>query len=148
MEVEDVKRAMKHLNGFELADKNMEVGHVTEQHANNSLEHEQDDGRVHIYVDKLSPQGNVYVKSPNIGTAVATVNDLHGRWKMDCRWEFLTWLQYCFLVGLNDQAIKAWFTSTRDLDIVNRGMKLVNREFLRKVPEPPQPLPYCGFYVI
>ena len=35
-----------------------------------------------------------------------------------------------------------------DLDIVNRGMKLVNREFLRKVPEPPQPLPYCGFYVI
>ena len=55
MEVEDVKRAMKHLNGFELADKNMEVGHVTEQHANNSLEHEQDDGRVHIYVDKASP---------------------------------------------------------------------------------------------
>ena len=42
MEAEDVKKAMKHLNGFELADKNMEVGLVAEQHANNSLE--QDDG--------------------------------------------------------------------------------------------------------
>ena len=34
----------------------------------------------HIYVDKASPQGNVYVKCPNIGTAVAAVNALHGRW--------------------------------------------------------------------
>ena len=34
---------MEHLNGFELAGKDMKVGHVTEQHANNSLE--QDDER-------------------------------------------------------------------------------------------------------
>ena len=37
------KKAMEHLNGFELAGKNIEVGHVIEQHAKNSLE--QDDGR-------------------------------------------------------------------------------------------------------
>lgn len=182
MEAEDAKKAMEHLNGFELAGKDMKVGHVTEQHANNSLE--QDDERAgfdlgatgrlalmaklaegtgmkvpesarnalygvqeasapkvnvagggvrqpaaaeqanlppiatqcfmlsnmfdpinerepnwdqeisddvidecnkhggvnHIYVDKASPQGNVYVKCPNIGTAVAAVNALHGRW--------------------------------------------------------------------
>merc|ERR1711976_487846 len=172
-EAEDAKKAMEHLNGFELAGKDMKVGHVTEQHANNSLE--QDDERAgfdlgatgrlalmaklaegtgmkvpeqarnalygvqypvsrvnvaakqeqnlppiatqcfmlsnmfdpitewepnwdqeisddvidecnkhggvqHIYVDKASPQGNVYVKCPNISTAVAAVNALHGRW--------------------------------------------------------------------
>ena len=43
MVAEDVKKAMEHLNGFELAGKNIEVGHVIEQHANNSLK--QDDGR-------------------------------------------------------------------------------------------------------
>merc|ERR1711937_133462 len=37
-------------------------------------------GVMHIYVDKASPQGNVYVKCPNIQTAVAAVNALHGRW--------------------------------------------------------------------
>merc|ERR1712061_709125 len=37
-------------------------------------------GVAHIYVDKASPQGNVYVKCPNITTAVAAVNALHGRW--------------------------------------------------------------------
>lgn len=37
-------------------------------------------GVLHIYVDKASPQGNVYVKCPNITTAVAAVNALHGRW--------------------------------------------------------------------
>ena len=37
-------------------------------------------GVSHIYVDKASPQGNVYVKCPNISTAVAAVNALHGRW--------------------------------------------------------------------
>merc|ERR1719411_2596979 len=37
-------------------------------------------GVQHIYVDKASPQGNVYVKCPNISTAVAAVNALHGRW--------------------------------------------------------------------
>jgi len=37
-------------------------------------------GVTHIYVDKASPQGNVYVKCPNITTAVAAVNALHGRW--------------------------------------------------------------------
>lgn len=37
-------------------------------------------GVLHAYVDKGSPQGNVYVKCPSIATAVASVNSLHGRW--------------------------------------------------------------------
>jgi RNA-binding protein 39 len=37
-------------------------------------------GVLHIYVDKASPQGNVYVKCPNIAAAVASVNALHGRY--------------------------------------------------------------------
>lgn len=36
-------------------------------------------GVLHVYVDKASP-GNVYVKCPNIATAVLAVNSLHGRW--------------------------------------------------------------------
>ena len=43
MEAEDAKKAMEHLNGFELAGKDMKVGHVTEQHQNTSLD--QDDER-------------------------------------------------------------------------------------------------------
>jgi len=37
-------------------------------------------GVLHIFVDKASPQGNVYVKCPSIASAVASVNALHGRW--------------------------------------------------------------------
>ncbi|KAF7281368.1 hypothetical protein GWI33_004851 [Rhynchophorus ferrugineus] len=37
-------------------------------------------GVLHVYVDKGSPQGNVYVKCPSIASAVAAVNSLHGRW--------------------------------------------------------------------
>lgn len=37
-------------------------------------------GFLHIVVDKASSQGNVYVKCPNVTTAVAAVNALHGRW--------------------------------------------------------------------
>uniref|UniRef100_A0A4W5N2U4 RNA binding motif protein 39b n=1 Tax=Hucho hucho TaxID=62062 RepID=A0A4W5N2U4_9TELE len=37
-------------------------------------------GIVHIYVDKNSPQGNVYIKCPTIPTAMAAVDALHGRW--------------------------------------------------------------------
>uniref|UniRef100_A0AAR2LR13 RRM domain-containing protein n=1 Tax=Pygocentrus nattereri TaxID=42514 RepID=A0AAR2LR13_PYGNA len=37
-------------------------------------------GIVHIYVDKNSPQGNVYVKCPTIPAAMAAVSALHGRW--------------------------------------------------------------------
>ena len=37
-------------------------------------------GVQHICVDKDSPQGNVYVKCPDVKTAVASVNALHGRW--------------------------------------------------------------------
>lgn len=37
-------------------------------------------GVLHIYVDKQSPAGNVYVKCPSIATAVLAVNALHGRW--------------------------------------------------------------------
>ena len=35
---------------------------------------------LHIYVDKASLQGNVYVKCPSIAAAVASVQALHGRW--------------------------------------------------------------------
>ncbi|NXT23456.1 RBM39 protein, partial [Syrrhaptes paradoxus] len=37
-------------------------------------------GVIHIYVDKNSAQGNVYVKCPSIAAAIAAVNALHGRW--------------------------------------------------------------------
>uniref|UniRef100_A0A183IUK1 RNA-binding protein 39 n=1 Tax=Soboliphyme baturini TaxID=241478 RepID=A0A183IUK1_9BILA len=37
-------------------------------------------GTVHIFVDRASPQGNVYVKCPSVTSAVAAVNSLHGRW--------------------------------------------------------------------
>lgn len=37
-------------------------------------------GLLHIFVDKVSPTGNVYVKCPSITTAVLAVNSLHGRW--------------------------------------------------------------------
>ena len=37
-------------------------------------------GVLHIYVDKASAQGNVYVKCPSIASAVASVSALHGRW--------------------------------------------------------------------
>lgn len=37
-------------------------------------------GVLHIYVDKASPQGNVYVKCPSVTVAVNAVNALHGRW--------------------------------------------------------------------
>lgn len=37
-------------------------------------------GVLHLYVDKASPQGNVYVKCPTISAAVASVRALHGRY--------------------------------------------------------------------
>lgn len=37
-------------------------------------------GVLHVYVDTLSSEGKVYVKCPNIATAVLAVNSLHGRW--------------------------------------------------------------------
>ncbi|KAK4324685.1 hypothetical protein Pmani_004685 [Petrolisthes manimaculis] len=37
-------------------------------------------GVLHIFVDRQSAQGNVYVKCPSIATAAASVNALHGRW--------------------------------------------------------------------
>ena len=37
-------------------------------------------GVLHVYVDKASTQGNVYVKCPTINTAVAAIDSLHGRW--------------------------------------------------------------------
>ncbi|KAL7637443.1 UNVERIFIED_CONTAM: hypothetical protein RMT77_012171 [Armadillidium vulgare] len=36
-------------------------------------------GVLHVFVDRQSAQGNVYVKCPTIATAVAAVNSLHGR---------------------------------------------------------------------
>ncbi|PAV80654.1 hypothetical protein WR25_22874 [Diploscapter pachys] len=37
-------------------------------------------GAVHVYVDKASPQGNVYVKCPSVMSAHKSVTALHGRW--------------------------------------------------------------------
>jgi len=37
-------------------------------------------GVLHIFVDRASPQGNVYVKCPSVTVAVNAVNALHGRW--------------------------------------------------------------------
>ncbi|KAK7067779.1 RNA-binding protein 39 [Halocaridina rubra] len=37
-------------------------------------------GVLHIFVDRQSAQGNVYVKCPTIATAAASVSALHGRW--------------------------------------------------------------------
>lgn len=37
-------------------------------------------GVLHVFVDRQSAQGNVYVKCPTIATAAASVNALHGRW--------------------------------------------------------------------
>lgn len=37
-------------------------------------------GALHIYVDKNSEQGNVYVKCPNVAVAHKSVSALHGRW--------------------------------------------------------------------
>lgn len=37
-------------------------------------------GALHIYVDKESAAGNVYVKCPSIASAAQCVNSLHGRW--------------------------------------------------------------------
>jgi len=36
-------------------------------------------GVLHIYVDRDSEQGNVYIKCPAIATAISSVNALHGR---------------------------------------------------------------------
>lgn len=36
-------------------------------------------GTVHVYVDKNSAEGNVYIKCPSIPAAMAAVNALHGR---------------------------------------------------------------------
>lgn len=37
-------------------------------------------GALHIYVDKNSEQGNVYVKCPTVPAAHKCVTALHGRW--------------------------------------------------------------------
>ncbi|MCP9266304.1 RNA-binding region RNP1 isoform CRA b [Dirofilaria immitis] len=37
-------------------------------------------GVLHIFVDKASPSGNVYVKCPSVAAAFKSVNALHGRW--------------------------------------------------------------------
>jgi len=37
-------------------------------------------GVLHVFVDRQSAAGNVYVKCSSISTAVASVNALHGRW--------------------------------------------------------------------
>ncbi|KAF8774686.1 RNA-binding protein 39 like protein [Argiope bruennichi] len=104
---EDAKKALEQLNGFELAGRPMKVGHVTERtdvaqgsfldsdelkgrETNPNWDEEirndvieeckKHGGAMHVFVDKLSPLGNVYVKCPTIAAAVASVTALHGRW--------------------------------------------------------------------
>lgn len=36
-------------------------------------------GVLHIYIDRDSDKGNVYVKCPSIAAAISAVNALHGR---------------------------------------------------------------------
>jgi len=36
-------------------------------------------GVLHIYLDRDSEQGNVYIKCPAVATAISAVNALHGR---------------------------------------------------------------------
>ncbi|KAJ1060263.1 hypothetical protein K5549_004701 [Capra hircus] len=57
-----------------------EVGWDTEIKYNVIEECNKHGGVIHIYVDKNSAQGNVYVKCPSIAVAIAAVNVLHGRW--------------------------------------------------------------------
>ena len=37
-------------------------------------------GVIHIFVDKNSAEGNIYVKCPTVASAAASVNALHGRY--------------------------------------------------------------------
>ena len=54
---------------------------------------------VHVFVDRQSAQGNVYVKCASIATAVASVTALHGRWFAgESRLRLTTALQESFLV--------------------------------------------------
>ncbi|XP_043913918.1 RNA-binding protein 39-like isoform X2 [Protopterus annectens] len=57
-------------------DPNLEV-EITEDVVEECNKH---GGVVHVFVDRNSPTGNVYVKCPTIAAAMAAVNALHGRW--------------------------------------------------------------------
>uniref|UniRef100_A0A2I3GI36 RRM domain-containing protein n=1 Tax=Nomascus leucogenys TaxID=61853 RepID=A0A2I3GI36_NOMLE len=57
-----------------------EVGWDTEIKGDVIEECNKHGGVIHIYNDKNSAQGNVYVKCPSIAAAMAAVNALHGRW--------------------------------------------------------------------
>ncbi|VDO32523.1 unnamed protein product [Onchocerca flexuosa] len=46
----------------------------------NMFDPSQETGVLHIFVDKASPNGNVYVKCPSVAAAFKSVNALHGRW--------------------------------------------------------------------
>ncbi|KAF3824848.1 hypothetical protein GH733_010182 [Mirounga leonina] len=63
-----------------LATQEEEVGWDTEIKDDVIEECNKHGGVIHIYVDKNSAQGNVYVKCPSIAAAIAAVNALHGRW--------------------------------------------------------------------
>ena len=63
--------------------------HPSETNPNGALEIRDDDvteecnehgGVLHVFVDRQSARGNVYVKCPTVATAVAAVNSLHGRY--------------------------------------------------------------------
>lgn len=54
-------------------------------------------GVLHVYVDKMSPTGNVYVKCPNIAAASQCVNALHGRYFSS---EFPSPISLCNLMNI------------------------------------------------
>lgn len=58
-------------------------------------------GLVHIYVDKLSKTGNVYLKSPSAAAAQSAVAALHGRWFAGMRLT-LVFIAECGLFRSND----------------------------------------------
>merc|ERR1719219_3271662 len=60
-EAEDAKKAMEHLNGFELAGKDMKVGHVTEQHQSTSLDQDEERARAALYGVQEPPTQRVNV---------------------------------------------------------------------------------------
>lgn len=53
---------------------------------------------LHIYVDRDSEQGNVYVKCPSIAAAISAVNTLHGRFYAG-QWQILLRLLFVLIVN-------------------------------------------------
>ncbi|RXG73971.1 RNA-binding protein 39 [Armadillidium vulgare] len=64
-------------NMFDPSSENIQIGQLISDDV--IEECNKHGGVLHVFVDRQSAQGNVYVKCPTIATAVAAVNSLHGR---------------------------------------------------------------------